>query len=963
VTSTQSWGNGTLALTGNLIVNAGATLTLWNMVLALNPSNDQQYHISLSGGALVVRGGTLTTANPAYGWSLQTTSDAGALVDLSGTNVSYAGSGSTSGFLLLGGNGHRFRHLRVTNSALGSSSGVVDVNGLGISDVRVENSTFTNTGPAYYVHAAAAGANLVFADNAITGYVGGASALFAESTQVLGNSMDVGGSDGVTLWGGGPGWPAKNAYNVSGNTITTTGYAITSSHSLGYDITWNHILGGHISLDGSGNRFAYNNVSGTDERIVRTHVVWTSANSSFDHNTIWGADLTGDSGFVVINYGNVKVTDNNLFLNCYGDNCMGIEVINVIPSYQPIFPGFPTVEVARNRVTWTTIASGGLTIFLDNEYSERVWLHDNVEAVVPGTGTPTSSLQGGGVRDSVYENNTVLGPTTWCIYEYIDSAANNLFQNNRCDRGQYGGIFQTGGNVYRGNVFTNLTGPGIWICPNGSCAGAPSTNTSNNAWYNNTFTFASATPDLTLMSLGNALYNTFLGHGATHWTDGASQYPVYGDWLFWANAAITRVAYADDPLGHRTLTVTAGGRTYADREAPGSVTDSATITVDGAIDSQGSLYGGTVLRSLSARGNSSVVVQGLGSMTFTMSGFLPNYTYNVTLDNLGTGVSSDSTITMDATGSAQLGVDFGATTSQRSLTLWGSFPAPPGDTTPPAQVLDLGNVSVGPGWAILRWTAPGNDGTVGQASAYDFRYSTSGPLDGSNFFLGTHVTTPLPGPPGSTETVNVTGLAPSTTYWFALRTSDNVPNWSPISDNAEVITASAPRPAVQSADVNASSGRVDIAFSIPMDRASVGANLKVSGGTPYHLTWVDDRHVQVVFDTGLASGATYTVTLGSTTTSQQGVTLGSAYVYTFVAPTSPTNPTGPPPGPGVAAPSVDSNPVLLLAAVLVAWFVVFHVYREDVLTTLRSVSRWRIPWRRLRTWKGAREPPRKPPPK
>src|SRR5713226_5598740 len=151
VISTQQWGNGTLTIAGNLIVNIGTRLTLWNMVVQMNPSSDQQYRIYLAGGQLVVRGGTLTSANTNFGWRLETTSSSGILVDIDRTNVSYAGSGSNSGFLLLGGNGHRLRHLDVTNSALSPSAAVIDVNGGSIADVRVENSTFSNTGTAFNV--------------------------------------------------------------------------------------------------------------------------------------------------------------------------------------------------------------------------------------------------------------------------------------------------------------------------------------------------------------------------------------------------------------------------------------------------------------------------------------------------------------------------------------------------------------------------------------------------------------------------------------------------------------------------------------------------------------------------------------------------------------------------------------------------------------------------------------------
>src|SRR5712692_4753376 len=541
VISTQQWGNGTLTIAGNLIVNIGTRLTLWNMVVQMNPSSDQQYRIYLAGGQLVVRGGTLTSANTNFGWRLETTTDLSVLVDLDRTNVSYAGSGLSSGFLLQGGNGHRLRHLTVTNSASGSSNGVVDVNGASIGDLRVENSTFSNTRTAFYARASAGGPTVVFRDNTITAFAGsgGVPAVYAKNAEIVSNSINSGSQPGIELLGGGPGWPSKNRNTVSGNTITTTGNAILTSGSLGYDVIGNRIVGGHVAFDGNGNRFAYNNMSGTDERVTKGHIVWTSPNSSFDHNTLWNASLTTDSGFLVMNYGNVKVTDNRLYVGCYGNNCMATEVINVQAEQRAVYPGFPTVEIARNHITWTAVASGGIPIMLDNEFSERLYLHNNTEDITASSGT-AGALQGGGVLRSVYENNTILGPATDCIYQYIYSNAGNLFQYNRCDKAAFAGIFQTGGNIYRSNTFTNLTQAGIWICPNAPCAGATD-QTVNNAWYNNTFTFTSS-GYLTQMDLSNAFDNTFLGHGASQWTDGTNSYPIYGDWLFFANGPIQQVA-------------------------------------------------------------------------------------------------------------------------------------------------------------------------------------------------------------------------------------------------------------------------------------------------------------------------------------------------------------------------------------------------------------------------------------
>lgn len=90
--------------------------------------------------------------------------------------------------------------------------------------------------------------------------------------------------------------------------------------------------------------------------------------------------------------------------------------------------------------------------------------------------------------------------------------------------------------------------------------------------------------------------------------------------------------------------------------------------------------------------------------------------------------------------------------------------------------------SPGPHCVILQWTAPGDDGTVGQASLYDIRYSTQ-PIDQANFYNATQVDNPDPPlPSGTTQFYTISGLESETEYYFAIRTMDESFNWSPISN-------------------------------------------------------------------------------------------------------------------------------------------------------------------------------------
>ncbi|MDZ4722473.1 MAG: fibronectin type III domain-containing protein [candidate division Zixibacteria bacterium] len=90
--------------------------------------------------------------------------------------------------------------------------------------------------------------------------------------------------------------------------------------------------------------------------------------------------------------------------------------------------------------------------------------------------------------------------------------------------------------------------------------------------------------------------------------------------------------------------------------------------------------------------------------------------------------------------------------------------------------------SSAPNSVTLNWTAPGDDGASGQAAFYDIRYSTA-TITVANWTSASQVSgEPTPKSVGLAETFTVTGLNPSTTYYFAIKTADEVPNWSVLSN-------------------------------------------------------------------------------------------------------------------------------------------------------------------------------------
>ncbi|NOY87782.1 MAG: fibronectin type III domain-containing protein, partial [FCB group bacterium] len=112
----------------------------------------------------------------------------------------------------------------------------------------------------------------------------------------------------------------------------------------------------------------------------------------------------------------------------------------------------------------------------------------------------------------------------------------------------------------------------------------------------------------------------------------------------------------------------------------------------------------------------------------------------------------------------------------------------PTDTTPPAAVIDLQAINPTGSSITLVWTAPGDDGKIAKAKQYDMRYDTTMIAD-SNWDKAIKITNlPPPKVGGYQDTFVVTGLQPTTTYYFALKTADEVPNWSGLSNIAHNTT-------------------------------------------------------------------------------------------------------------------------------------------------------------------------------
>lgn len=149
------------------------------------------------------------------------------------------------------------------------------------------------------------------------------------------------------------------------------------------------------------------------------------------------------------------------------------------------------------------------------------------------------------------------------------------------------------------------------------------------------------------------------------------------------------------------------------------------------------------------------------------------------------GVASFTSLSL-----AQEGTGYILTASASGLASATSAPFDIIDDVAPAQPgLSAGTVT--DTQIAVQWTAVGDDGSLGTASAYDLRYSTTAITSESDFNAATRATTSAPRAPGSAEQVLLSGLQPGTSYYIALKVTDSVGN-STRSATLQVSTQSPP---------------------------------------------------------------------------------------------------------------------------------------------------------------------------
>lgn len=112
----------------------------------------------------------------------------------------------------------------------------------------------------------------------------------------------------------------------------------------------------------------------------------------------------------------------------------------------------------------------------------------------------------------------------------------------------------------------------------------------------------------------------------------------------------------------------------------------------------------------------------------------------------------------------------------------------PVDFAPPGAVNDLRISSIAPDSAGLAWSAPGDDGDLGTASAYEVRYAKE-PLTEINWSSAREAGSALqPQAAGSSEELLVQDLDAGTRYYLGVRARDDAWQLGPLAQVVEVTT-------------------------------------------------------------------------------------------------------------------------------------------------------------------------------
>lgn len=160
-----------------------------------------------------------------------------------------------------------------------------------------------------------------------------------------------------------------------------------------------------------------------------------------------------------------------------------------------------------------------------------------------------------------------------------------------------------------------------------------------------------------------------------------------------------------------------------------------------------------------------------------------------------------------------------------------------GDVTPPSTVTDLTVFEIAETSISLTWTAPGDDGMTGSASAYDLRYGIQ-PITENAWQNATEVEpSPEPSAPGTAEHFDVLGLETGRQYYFGIRTRDDAGN---LSDLSNVVTATTSQDTIPPATIVDLRVTFEGGRNINLEWTAPGNDENRGRAAKYDLRYFDD---------------------------------------------------------------------------------------------------------------------------
>ena len=264
-----------------------------------------------------------------------------------------------------------------------------------------------------------------------------------------------------------------------------------------------------------------------------------------------------------------------------------------------------------------------------------------------------------------------------------------------------------------------------------------------------------------------------------------------GDDTTWVNTSSTVCSTVDcytevDETAGGSCTNSDGGTSYIENNNSGA---SQTFDIDETTIPDGSSITGVDVTACVIRSGASGATYQLRQC---INGSCTNSGVDIVPTTLYVETTQSFSISHTKSGSSDLEIGILDTNSARTIRLSQikavfTYTAS-GDTTPPSDTSDLAASGATQTTIDLDWTSPGDDGGTGTATTYDVRYSTA-VIDAGNFASASAATgEPSPSVAGNPESMTVTGLTADTPYYFALKTSDEVPNPSGISNVVSLAT-------------------------------------------------------------------------------------------------------------------------------------------------------------------------------